>query len=302
VSQTSARINGLGLVNNAVYTTGYFEYGTSPSLGITTTNKNIGNAQSNTFFESLFNLTSNTIYFYRAVVTNQYGTSRGDILSFKTLNVVDTNTNTNTTIYRNTTVVTNTNTSTGTSRPSLVFLSVSRDGEFIRRGDIVEYVVNYKNVSSRNLRDLVLRISIPRELEFLETSRGYFSTENSIVVANVGDLGKGEEGSVRIRVQVATDAPLGKIVVVTANLAYTIVDNGNQEEVFAYSKNTIEDGRNIQLGALAFLFGDGFLPNSLLGWLLLLLLIVLIVLAVRKAYYGPKAVFVPSSNPNIDHH
>jgi len=165
------------------------------------------------------------------------------------------------------------------------------------RGDIVEYIVNYKNVSSRNLRDIVLQISIPKELEFMETSRGYFSTENSTVVVNIGYLNPQEEGSVRVTVRVTTDAQIGKIVVVTANLAYTIIDNNTQEEVFAYAKNTIEDRGTIQLGALAFLFGNGFLPNSILGWLLLILLIILIILAVRRAYYGPRTVFIPQ---NID--
>jgi len=298
VGQSSARLNGLGLVNNNVYTTGYFEYGTTQALGSVTINKNIGSTQSNPFYESLFNLVSGRIYYYQAVVINQYGTSRGDIVSFRTTSptvYIDTNTNTNT-VYRNTTVVTNTNNTAGTSRPSLVLLNVSRDGETIRRGDIIEYVVNYKNVSSKNLRDVVLRISIPKELEFMEASRGYFSTENSTVVANIGNLDSQEEGSVNVRVQVTTDTEVGKIVVVTANLAYTIIDNSAQEEVFAYSKNTIGDREVVQQGALAFLFGDGFLPNTLLGWLLIILLIVLLILAVRKAYYESKTLAVSDAS------
>ena len=297
IGQSSARLNGLGLVSNNVYTTGYFEYGTSQALGRTTVVKNIGSTQSNPYYESLFSLASGVTYYYRAVVTNQYGTSRGDIISFRTgsaITYVDTNTNTNT-VYRNTTVVTNTNDNTGTARPSLVFLTVSRNDETLARGDTVEYIVNYKNVSSKDLRSVILQVHIPKELEFIETSRGYFSTENSTVVVNIGDLNSQEEGSVSIRVKVTTDAEIGKIVVVTANLAYTIIETDIQEEVFAYSKNTVEERGEVQLGALAFLFGGNFLPNTLLGWLLLILLIVLVILAIRKAYYGPRTIFVPES-------
>jgi len=303
IGQTSARLNGLAIVNNnnSTYVSGYFEYGRTQNLGNMTTNKNIGNNQTNAYFESVFNLASNTTYYYRAVVTNEYGTSVGSIVSFRTGNPITyTNTATNTnTVYRNVTVVSNTNDNVGNSRPSLVLLSVNqnRGNEILMRGDIVEYIINYKNVSSRNLRDIVLQISIPKELEFMETSRGYFSTENSTVVVNIGYLNPQEEGSVRVTVRVTTDAQIGKIVVVTANLAYTIIDNNTQEEVFAYAKNTIEDRGTIQLGALAFLFGNGFLPNSILGWLLLILLIILIILAVRRAYYGPRTVFIPQ---NID--
>ena len=295
IGGASARVNGIGLVTNGVATTGYFEYGTTQTFGNTTNSKNIGSTSSNPFYESLFNLASNTIYYYRAVVVNQYGTSRGDIMSFRTGNpIVYTNTNTNTnTIYRNTTVVTNN--TTGTSRPSLVLLTVSRDGEGIKKGSVVEYIVNYKNVSSKKLENIILQIYIPKELEFIETSRGTFSTENSTVVANIGNLNSQEEGNVRVSVKVADTAEINKTIVVTANLAYTITDTKTQEEVFAYSKNTIEEGRtSVQQGALAFLFGNSFLPNTLLGWLLLILLIVLVVLAARKAYYGKQPVTVVS--------
>jgi hypothetical protein len=287
IGPTSARLNGLSLTNNAVYTTGYFEYGTSQALGNATNNTNVGNTQSNPFYENLPGLVSGITYYYRAVVTNQYGISRGDILSFRTINPATyNNTNTNT-VYRNTTVVTNN--TIGNSKSSLVSLSVDPDGETIRKGDIVEYEINYKNVSSKNLRDVVLQISIPKELEFMEASRGYFSTENSVVVVNIGDLNPQEEGSIHVTVKVTTSAQTGKIIVITANLAYTISSTGVQEEIFAYAKNTVENGETVQQGALAFLFGDGsFLPSTLLGWLLLILIITLVVLAARKTYYGYK--------------
>lgn len=290
IGQSNARLNGIALVNNAVYTSGYFEYGTTQALGRVTTNKSIGSTQSNPFYENLYGLASDTTYYYRAVVTNQYGTSRGDIANFRTLSQnTNTNTNTNTTtriIYRDTKVVTNTNDTTGNSKPSLVFLTISRNNETIRQGSVIEYVVSYKNVSSKNLKNIVLQVFIPKGLEFKEASRGTFSPENTTLVANIGDLKPQEEGSTRITVKVNGDVETNKIIVVTANLAYTVTDTNTQEEVFAYSTNTIEDVV-VSQGAAAFLFGTGFLPNNLIGWLLLILLVVLLVLAARKAYYGP---------------
>ncbi|MFA5095500.1 MAG: thrombospondin type-1 domain-containing protein [Candidatus Paceibacterota bacterium] len=287
ISQSSARLGGLGSVNNAVYTTGYFEWGTTQALENTTVTRNIGNAQSNPFFENLSNLASGVTYYYRAVVTNQYGTSRGDIISFTTISP----TITTPVIYKNTTVVTNTSNTNG-AKSSLVVLSVSRDGEIITKGNSIEYVVNYKNVSSKNLMNVVLQIAIPKELQFVEASRGYFSSDNSTLVANIDTLNSQEEGSVRVTIKVTTDAQVGKIVVVTANLAYTIVNTKTQEEVFAYAKNTVQDTGTIQQGALAFLFGNSFFPSTLIGWLLLILIITLVVLAARKAYYGPRALAV----------
>ena len=143
-----------------------------------------------------------------------------------------------------------------------------------------------------------MQISIPKELQFVEASRGYFSTDNSTLVANIDTLNSQEEGSVRVTVKVSPDAQIGKIVVVTANLAYTIVGTKTQQEVFAYTKNTVQDAGVIQQGALAFLFGGSFFPNTLLGWLLLILIITLVVLAVRKAYYGPRTIAVPQNIEN----
>ena len=58
----------------------------------------------------------------------------------------------------------------------------------------------------------------------------------------------------------------------------------------AYSKNIVAQGSTIttdtriETGALALLFGTGFLPNTLLGWIIIILLIVLLILAIRRFY------------------
>jgi hypothetical protein len=296
VGSTSARLNGLGLINGSAFTTGYFQWGRTQSLGNTTGSSNIGTVGSNPYSFSLFGLSSNTTYYYRAVVENQYGISYGDVISFRTSG--GSVAGSSTTVVRNTTVVSS---NTGTSKPSLVFLSVSGNDQYIRIGDIVDYVIDYENISSKQLRDVVLRVTLPKELGFLEASRGYFSEENNTVVVNIGDLFPGERGSVVVTAEVLPTAEIGKIIVVTANLVYTIVADNTQEEVFAYSKNTVESG--INLGGAA-LFGGGFLPNSLLGWLLLLLLILLIILAARAGYNRPARVVyeerkTTSSNPNF---
>ncbi|HEU0086006.1 MAG TPA: hypothetical protein VFQ59_03585 [Candidatus Paceibacterota bacterium] len=289
ISQNSARLNGLAFSGGNSNTTGYFEYGRNLSLGSITPMKNLGMPQSTPFFESVFGLSPNTLYYYRAVVTNQYGTSQGEIATFRTGGTIvvggGSSSGSINYVYNNTSVVSSTTEIGGTARPSLVLLSVSRNGESVGMGSIVEFIVHYKNVSSKPLRDVLIRTSIPKEFQFMETSWGFFSEENSLVITPVGDLYPGQEGSVRILVRVKEDAVMGKMVVVTANLAYTIVESGIQEETFAYSRNTIAGGM-IGLGA-ASIFGMGFLPNSLLGWLLLILIILLLVAAIRWLFTRP---------------
>ena len=140
-------------------------------------------------------------------------------------------------------------------------------------------------------------------MEFVEASRGVFSKDDNILVANIGNLAPQEEGTVRMRVKVSGDADLNKTIVVSANMAYTMVDNNTQEEVFAYSTNMTSDtSSGSQFGALAFLGGDGFLPGTMLGWLILILLGTLLVLAVKKAYKGPSNGTTNASNiHNLPH-
>jgi hypothetical protein len=317
VDNNSARLNGLGLVNGNINTNGYFEYGTNANyLGQTTNNGYIGSSASSPFYSSLFNLSPNTTYYYRAVVSNQYGTSRGDIQSFRTrtagivggTNTTNTTTTNTRIIYREVIPVTNVVTSTevGVSKPSLVFLTINRDNETIGLGNEIEYTVNYKNVSAELLRDLVLRVVLPKELNFVDASRGVFSEENNTLVVNIENLYPQEEGSVFFRVKVARGSEVGKIIVTTANMVYTISSTNIQEEVFAYSKNTLANNGNV-LGA-ASIFGGSFFPTTLVGWLLLILIILLIILALRMAYYNNrnKTVinhnYTASTDHNSSHH
>ncbi len=167
IGTDSAILNGFVLANNDIYTNGYFEYGTTQLLGNTTSSRNLGGIQSNPFQENLANLTPGTVYYFRAVLSNQYAVSKGNILSFRT--------------------------------------------------------------------------SVP-------------------------------------------------ITYVNANIKSNTVNKNKVVTAVASTKNTpknSEEAIQIQQGALSFMFGgEDFLPNTLLGWLLLILLASLIIFAVRKAYYG----------------
>ncbi len=319
ITQTSARLNGIGIQNgNNVSTNGFFEWGLTQSLGNRTVESFIGSGTSNPFYSNITGLSQGVTYYYRAVVTNQYGTARGDITSFRTNRtvIIDTGTpvNNDTIIYRNntgtnttniirdntntrnttnvtnrsTTVVTNVNdiNGTGISKPSLVFLNVSNNGALLTGLGTVEYFVNYKNVSGENLRDVVLSVLFPKEMEFVSTTAGYFSTENNTVVVNIGDLFPQQEGSVRITVKILDTVELNKTLVVTGHVVYTIVSNGNQEEVFAYEKDEFTGSTNTTALTGSALFGAGFWPNTLIGWLIFLLIIVLILMTIRSMFLG----------------
>lgn len=84
ITRTSVKLKALALPGGIVSTDGWFEWGQTPSLGNQTIRKSIGSSMSINFSDSLFGLSPNTVYYYRAVIQNQRGTDSGDVFSFKT--------------------------------------------------------------------------------------------------------------------------------------------------------------------------------------------------------------------------
>ncbi|MEK7581888.1 MAG: hypothetical protein AAB488_00975 [Patescibacteria group bacterium] len=291
IGQTSGRLNGLAIINNygvqAPSVNSYFEWGTDSTLytSNTTPTQSIGNAPSISFFASLFNLQSNTRYYYRAVATNSYGTSKGDILNFVTgSTAVNSVTTTSSTVVVKKT--TNNVARNSTSQPSLMALDIDQDGLCLVSGNIISYTVNYKNTSDRALKDVVLRVLLPQELSYNNSDRGVYSEKDKTVVLTLGNVASGDSGAMTVRTDVVRGAEIGKTIVVTAYLVDTDTVSGAQEEVVAYSLNRICENRNGQ-SALSFFGGNGFLPDTLLEWLFLILVIFgLIVLA--RNFYGEK--------------
>lgn len=272
VGFTSARLNGLAIQSGSASSmSGYFEWGSTQSLGNATPTQFVGSAPTLAFFHSLFGLSPNTTYYYRAVVTDGINTARGNIVSFTT------GTKTVVTPPSRTTVI------IGTGKPALVTLSVDRNGACNFRSSSVEYVIAYKNISNKLLKDVAVRVVLPEELSFLDSSRGSYADNDRTVVIALGTLSPSEEGTIRVRGEVARNAVVGKTTVITAYLVNTDSATGAQEEVVAYSLNPICESGTDQ-GAALFFGGAGFLPDSLIEWLILILLIFALIALARYMY------------------
>jgi len=106
ITKNSSTLNG-SVNPNGYATTGWFEYGTSSaslgaSNGLETAHISLGTGNTATALsQNLTNLTSNTIYFFRAVADNSYGTIKGNIFSLKTEAETATTTTTTTTTTTN---------------------------------------------------------------------------------------------------------------------------------------------------------------------------------------------------------
>ena len=271
VNQNSAQLNGI--ITGSTGANTYFEYGTSVNLGYRTTSRFVnGNVN---FSDTVSSLSPNTIYFFRMVSDCQGGLSQGSIEVFRTLaNQVLGATTTKTVVVQGTTIV-------GTESP--VILNITNKYEGIGQGDLIDYVVTYKNIGKTILTRPMVQVVLPTNITLVNASRGTYSVDNHTLSAPLEYLLAGEEGIIYIQARVDS-VPLNNAqIVTTAILVYTNT-NGAQENVMAYVLNVprfvMVNTDGSVLGANAFF--AGLMSIGLVGWLLILLLVLLITLIARS--------------------
>ena len=277
ISQTGAQLNGLITNSNYVNNSVYFEYGTTVNLGTRTASRSTnGNT---TFSEYVTNLSPKTIYFFQAVSSGPNGISRGAIEVFQTLGYATGGNNiVRQVVYRQGTTV--------LPSASPIMLQIGNKYQMIGVGDVVDYTVYYKNISSSVLTNPMVQVYIPKGITLLNSSRGTYSDSERTLSVPIENLNPNDEGYIYLQARVdSLDVNLAQIVT-TAILIYTN-PNGAQENAMAYVLNNPRTNNNSLLGASAF-FG-GMFGMSLIGWLILIIIIMLLIL-LSRSYYGRKSV------------
>ena len=288
VTAYSARLNGLVTGSNSVYNpystynssngTGsvYFEYGTSPSLGRVSTSQTVTLGGASNYFDTI-STTPDTTYYYRidAIVNGQ--TYMGSTVAFSTPGFttnVTTNTNTTTTISR-----------IGTGGGSAFLqLAITDQSQSILPGDSLNYVVTYQNISGLTLSNVVINVILPTGVTFRQSSQGVLTTNNT-VAATIGSLLPAAQGTFTISASTDVNIVPGNNFVTTATAAFTLPSSA-QDSAVAYVLNNVVTQNN--LAGLA-LFGYGFFPTTLLGWILLLGLLLVLILIARYYYHRANA-------------
>ncbi len=267
IGHTAARMNGVVYGNNGAALT-WFEWGPTTSLGFTTTSQYVYSS-TQSFSTPVFTLSPSTTYYFRAVAqNNDSGTVYGSIVPF-------------TTLAASSQVVVISN---GGGSAQFVELSIVTPNQSASMGDTVSYTVTYKNISSGTLRNVALNVMLSKDLDFTSATNGIFGETNHALQVNIGTLPRNESGTVFIQGVVNNSARDNDLAIATATIAFTTA-SGAQDDAIAYATTNINSGTN-SLAGLA-LFGSGFLPSTLVGWLLLILVILALV-ALARRYYGPR--------------
>ncbi|MEO5646278.1 MAG: hypothetical protein ABIO57_00720 [Candidatus Paceibacterota bacterium] len=283
LSSYSAQLNGIAVPNNTYGTaSAWFEYGSSTALGNRSDAQNVTGTGTSPYSSTIGGLSGSRTYYYRAVVQNQSGIAYGAVVPFSTPS---------SSVYvppvrvvHSQTVVRSANTGiVANSQASLFKLQVDSSFDHMCIGGTVDYTVTYQNISGQQLQNSILRITFPGELTYASGSRGDYSVTDRTLTIALGDVQPGEQGSVTVHAQVNSEAVQGKLAVITATIVYTNPVTRAQENAIAYSLITVSNDCPAVLGASVFGFG-GFLPTTLLGWLLLILIILALIVLARMLY------------------
>ncbi len=283
----SAQLNGIAVPNTSYGSaSAWFEYGVTTSLGNRSDTQNVNGYGTYPYNANISGLAPGGTYYYRAVVQTQAGIAYGSVVPFSAPAAASTYVPPTKVVYVSSGRTTRTTTNVGAvanSQPSLFSLQVNSNADHMCVGGTITYTVNYQNVSAQDLQNVVLRITFPGEIDYVSSSGGDYDAVGRVVTISLGDVQPGQQGQATVTGQVNNSGAVGKLTVMTATINYTNPVTHAQEQAVAYSLITISNDCPSVLGASVFGFG-GFLPTTLLGWLLLILIILALVVLARSLY------------------
>ncbi len=171
-----------------------------------------------------------------------------------------------------------------------ITLALVTDKRAVSPGETMVYTAIFRNESQAPINDAVLQVILPANTTFVGTDRGDFNPVDSSIVLKAGSMKAKEEGRIRFSVQVNKTARAGETLISEAILDYRDVIGFQQVNTHNFvpvrvggAVATGPAGASSSAQGLGMLFGTGFLPQTLLGWLILLVVIVALIMVGRRA-------------------
>ncbi|MGC8776236.1 MAG: hypothetical protein ACP5QN_02920, partial [Minisyncoccia bacterium] len=272
ISQNSALLNGRVNPNGGL-TSAWIEYGPNTALGLRTTVLPMGSLNADLPYSfAVTGLLPNTTYYFRIVAQNQYGTSYGQILSFQTLEVPQTITYTSPALPPTQVI-------TYTTAPSVqqnnygkqidcITIVPTINGTKLDPGSEFTYITTVRNNCGFKIDNVVLRVVLPQEVDFISTSFPTYSTQGNTIVFNLGSIDPNVQIAVNAISKIKTNTRNGDHLVFTSILGFDY-------QKFSYLLNsylTAIVGQEITGGGLAAIFKTlGGIFTNWLFWLIIVL-------------------------------
>jgi hypothetical protein len=253
ITTNSAILNGL-VINESGSQTVWFEWGTTTSLGNTTSSR-VVSGNENFVSTGLYGLSANQVYFFRLVSANG---DHGDYKSFITNRIVSSG-GTTTVIHHTDTVTHDENIGLG---PLFLDVNLVADVKEAGPGDVVNFVASYENLTGYKLQSVKIVVDFDEGITIIKSDAGMRIGENDIQL-DIPELAGHGKGEFHIQTQLDRRAAKKFVLVstITGNHLNPTMANSWVDTV-DYSAIKVISSRST-LGAGAFL--AGFFPHTLMG-------------------------------------
>lgn len=289
VGTVSATVNGI--VSGTGSGECYFNFGTTTNIPLKTADRSVNGADTCTAF--LSGLSPNTTYFYQTVLERDGVVRKGVIRSFRTdsnlppviINNPPVDPNPGTTIIRVVDRVNQNEEDLGVTK----WVSGEFDDNFVtaidaRRGEVVFYRVLVRNNTDEVLEDVVVTDRIPFELE-LANNDDIDDDSDKQLVWDIDELEPGESRIFITEMRVREDTPIGLEIVSFASAEAEGFETDSNNVLIEVEGGGIFDNDNNQGASI---FGAGFFPDSLLGWLILIAILIAIAYLISRLLFSRK--------------
>lgn len=261
INQSSALLNGTIIANGAL-TTGWFEWSDQSDFSANTsrtTSQTMGQGLTETYYSYLLSgLTTGKTYYFRIVAQNAYGISYGETKNFIPQLITATNVSNPTT--GSTQAIQN-------SDEKILELSSSFDIKSPDPGDEVIFTLEYKNLTENKLSGALLKLALPNEVEYINSSFSNVAKEGNNISMKIGTIEGGAAGSVSVKFKI-NELTQAERMILSSIITYS-AKYGNGSEIL----NSELDLSNSSLAAsvletLGSLFSNWFtilILGSLIG-------------------------------------
>lgn len=147
----------------------------------------------------------------------------------------------------------------------VAFALTSLDAKPTGQGDL-RYQIFYANRTADTLRNVSVRVFLPKDIQYLDSDLRPDSKAKGVVVFEIGKIAAGEEGAIQLEARFKKKK--AKEAVLSATMAYEDIDHG-KHTVTAATNNTF-DGKNG--GGLSASVLDGV--GGIMLWLFVIILII----------------------------
>jgi hypothetical protein len=154
--------------------------------------------------------------------------------------------------------------------------------------DAYDTTVTYKNNSGVTLNNVVIRVTIPSYVTFRSSTSGTYTPSDRTVTVQIASLPKSATGTIYLTGDYGARSFTENRVVTTGTASFVHSTKNLTDDAIAYGVQNTNTCRNSSnLAGLALFGGDGFMPTTIIGWLILILAIAVVLIIVRELY-GPK--------------